>query len=356
MRMKKILSTLALVFLFLGYLPTYYLPALNSATLSGGSAALSDSRPGGTAVSYTFDFDNVTLSSIKCIKVVLSDAATGGAAPTGIVTTGVTYSATNSDYIPDAQTWTAAEIVSGSFKITNATGEIPASATNATVQVTGITNGSTAETTYYAQFSTYDNIDCATTPRDSGAVAFIYATGQAVSATVDPSLSMNVQAVASGGTVNGATTNITTTDGTIPFATIATSTNKIAAHDVLVGTNAGSGYTLYIRYTQTFNDAGTNDINNHTGTNAAPTAFSAAGTEAFGYTTNDGVLGTGTTDRFTSAGGNKWAAFSTSNVEVGYSASSVSETTRVGYQAGVSSTTAATAYSTTVVLTATPLY
>ncbi|MEO6728872.1 MAG: hypothetical protein ABIM99_03030, partial [Candidatus Dojkabacteria bacterium] len=90
-----------------------------------------------------------------------------------------------------------------------------------------------------------------------------------------------------------------------------------------------------------------------TGTNATPTAFSAAGTPAFGYTTADATLGTGTAGRFT--GGN-WAAFTTSPLEVVYSAVAAAETIRVGYQAGISTTTPAGSYLTTVIYTATPIY
>lgn len=331
---------------------------VRAATLSGASIALSDSRPS-TASTYTFDFDGVSLSTIKCIKVVLSDAATGGSAPTGISTTGVTYNAAGSDFVPDVQTWTAAEITTGSFKITNSTGEIPGSATDATVLVTGITNGSTAETGYFAQFSTYNNIDCATTPVDSGVGTFIYATGQAVSLTVDATLSFNIAAVNSGSPVDSASgpnTTVTTTDGTIPFGTVTTSANSIAAHDLTITTNAGSGYTVYTRYTQAPTNGAASIDDLATYTNASPGSFSAAGTEAFGYTTNDGVLGTGTTTRFATTP--QWAAFTTSNLEVAYSAAAVSsQTTRVGYEVGISGTTPAGLYNnSTVIFTATPAY
>lgn len=317
-----------------------------AAVLGGGNVSLSDSRPSETS-SYTFEFDNVTLSSIKCIKVVLSDAVTGGSAPTGINTASVTYSAANSDYIPDVQTWTAAEIAAGSFKITNATGEIPASATDATVQVTGITNGSAADTAYYAQFSTYDNIDCATSAVDSGVATFIYTSGQAVSLTVDPSISFALSTVAVGQSVNGAAVTVATTTSTIPFSTVTDSANAVAAHTATVSTNAGSGYFLYARYTAvpTYD---VNDIDDHTGDHTTPTTMSA-GTEAFGYTTED-------TD-YSQFQSNKYAAFTTSNAEAAKSAAAISnDATKIGYQVGVSGSTTAGTYTTTVILTVTPFY
>jgi hypothetical protein len=297
----------------------------------------------------------ITLSAIKCMKLVFSDAASGGSVPSGMTTTSAAYNAAGSDYVPDVQTWTVDASVNGTVEITNATGETPASATDGTVLLTGITNGNTAEVGYFLQFSTYNNVDCSSSAVDSGVTTFIYTTGQAVSLTVDPSLSFTVAGVASGQSVNGVTTTVTSTDGTIPFGTVTTSANSIAAHDLTVTTNAGSGYTVYTRYTQAPTN-GTHSITDWTGTNAAPTTFSAAGTEAFGYTTNDSTLGTGTAGRFTSA--SNFAAFTTSNLEVAYSAAAVaSDVTRVGYQVGIAGTTPAGTYNnSTVIFTATPAY
>jgi len=345
---KKVKITLPVVGLILALVYFFYSTAgVSAAALTGGSLTLSDSQPSASSVSYTIDFDNVTLSSIKCIKVVLSDAATGGSAPTGINTASVTYNAANSDYIPDVETWTAAELATGSFKITNATGETPGSATGATVQVTGITNGSTVDTAYYAQFSTYDNVDCSTSPVDSGVVTFIYTTGQAVSLTVDPSISFSISSVASAQTVNGATVTVTSSSSTIPLGTVTSSANAIAAHDLAVTTNAGSGYSVSTRYSDK-PTSGSNDIDDHTGDHTTPTTMSA-GTEAFGYTTEDTTY-----SQFQS---NKYAAFTTSNAAIANNTVAVNnETTRVGYQVGVGGTTPAGTYTTTVILTCTPSY
>lgn len=329
-----------------------------AATLSGSSVALSDARTSGTSVSYTIDFDNVTTSTIKCIKVVFSTAATGGTAPTGMTTTSAAFDAA-SDYIPTPGSWAASHPTNGTVHIKYNTGETPGSATNATVVLTGITNGSTAETNYFVQFSTYNNMDCTANGVDSGTGAFIYTTGQAVSLTVDPTISFNIALVAGSEAVNGATTTVATTDGTIPFSTVTDQANAIAAHDITTTTNAGSGYTAFIRYTAAPSDGGSETITDVSpGTNSSPQDFSAAGVEAFGYTTNDttlSVTGDGA-NRFTTPA-NQWAAFTTSNAEVAYSAAAVSsQTIRVGYQVGVSGTTAAAVYTSTVIITCTPLY
>ncbi len=351
---KKILaSTLALA---VGLTPlTPVLSGVSAASLTGSKVALSDSRPSGTSVSYDLEFDNVTTSAIKCLKVEFDTAADGtGGKPTGLDITSAALSG-SSDYIPTPASWSVSNNnTTGVSSITFATGETPAGATDRNVILTGITNGSTAETGYYAIFSTYNNTDCTSSGVDTGIGTFIYVTGQAVSLTVDPTIAFNVAAVASSQTVNGATTTVTSTDGTIPFGTVTTGALSIAAHDATVTTNAGSGYTIYIRYTAK-PTSGSNDIDDHSGSNAAPSAMSA-GTEAFGYTTNDSSL-SGTATRFTDSAP-EYAAFTTSNAEVAYSAAAVSsETTRIGYAVGISGTTPAGTYgASTVILTATPAY
>ena len=327
-----------------------------AAVLNTASVSLSDPRTSTASVTYTITQSGVTLAPIKCIKVQFSTAVTAGSKPSGMTITSLAFGGA-SNYVPTPASWTPTNTdATGVSTLTFATGETPASASARTVVLTGITNGNTAGTTYFVQFSTYNNVDCSTTPVDSNVIAFIYTSAQVVSGTVDPTLSISVASVASGQTVNAATTNITTTTTTVPFGTLSTGTNRIGAQDVTIGTNASGGYTLYIDYTGTFTNGAGGNISDHSGTNASPTTFSAAGTSAFGYTTNDATLGTGTAARFTSSGGNKWAAFTTSPVEAAYSATPVSETTRIGYQVGISATTPAGSYTTTVILTVTPIY
>lgn len=329
---------------------------MQAATLTGSVTALSDSRPSATSVSYDLQFDNVTTGAIKCLRLEFDTSADGsGSKPSGMDVSSAALSG-SSDYIPTPASWSvSANNTTGVVSITYTTGETPASATDRNLILTGITNGSTAETGYFVKFNTYNNTDCSSSAVDSGTGTFIYVTGQAVSLTVDSTLSFGVAAVNSSQAVNSATTTVTSTDGTIPFGTVTTGALSIAAHDLTVSTNAGSGYTVYIRYTQAPTN-GTDSINDHSGTNASPSSLSA-GTEAFAYTTNDSTLGTGTAARFTDSAP-EWAAFTTSNAEVAYSSGAVSsETTRVGYAVGVSGTTPAGLYqNSTVILTATPAY
>ncbi|MFS8130490.1 MAG: hypothetical protein ACMG57_00780 [Candidatus Dojkabacteria bacterium] len=346
---KLFISLFALV-LIIGAIP---IVKLQAAALSTGSIFLSDSRISSTNVTYSITFSGVTTSAIQCINVKFSDASVAGSKPSGMTITSLALSGT-STYIPTPGSWGVVNTdATGTSAITFASGETPASASNRTVILTGITNGSVAGTTYFLQFSTYNNTDCTTSPVDSATIAFIYTNGQTVTASVDPTLTFSIAGVASAASVNSSTTNVTTTSTTVPFGTITASTNKIAAQDLSVGTNAGSGYTVTVRYTGILSNGTGGTIIDWTGTNASPTTFSAAGTSAFGYTTEDTTLGTGTAGRF---GSNKWSGFTTSPLEVAYSAGAASDTVRVGYQAGISTTTPAGSYTTTVIYTATPIY
>jgi hypothetical protein len=334
--------------------------AVTAATLQSASVTMSDSRPNATAVSYDFQTNGVTTSAIKCIKIEFDTAWDGSASkPTGMDISAAALSGT-SDYMPTPASWTVSNNnATGVSTITFGTGETPASATSRNLVLSGITNGSTANDDFHLLFSTYNNIDCTSSPVDNVTVSLIYTNGQAVSMTVEGSISFVVAGVTGNGAlaVNGATISngLATTSTTIPFGTLTSVSNKIAAQDLTVSTNYGNGYSVYTRYTGK-PTVGTYTIDDHTGSNAAPTAFSSAGAESFGYTTNDASL-SGTATRFTATGGNKWAAFTASNAEIAYSSAPVAtETTRVGFQAGISNLTEPGAYVTTVTYTAVPVY
>ena len=158
---------------------------------------------------------------------------------------------------------------------------------------------------------------------------------------------------------------------TIPFGTLSAGTEKVAAHDITITTNAGGGYTVTASHSANVQGTGaplisgaTNNIDPFSGTNGTPTTWSAPGgttantnTAFFGYTTNDSTLCTGTAARFTSSGGNKWAGSSTVGQEVACSAAGVSsETTRLGWEIEANDIHPAGSYTGTVILVATPTY
>ena len=331
---------------------------IHAATLSASSASLSDSRPSFTS-NYTFTGSSVTTGApgtIKCIKEVFADTSAGVNVPTGMSTSGgsTTFDTALSNYMPTPASWTFNKAVNGTFTLVNAAGEVPASAAARKVVVNGITNSSTADTRFWLRFNTYNNVDCATSPVDSASVLFILTAGSTLSLTVDQTLSFSVNAVVGGQACNGATTTQPSTATTIPFGTVTAAANSIVCQDLTAATNATNGYTIYARYTGQPQNALAQTIANHVGTNAAPTAFPSAGTEAYGYTTNDFSLGTGTANRF---GSNLWAGMTTTNAEVAFEAAGVNLTTyRVGHEVGVSLTTRPGTYQTTVIYTCTPVY
>lgn len=345
---QKVISILATLSL-LASTSLIYAPFVSAGALTSASVQLSDSRPGQATTTYSFGFTTTVTTSIKQLTILFCTTASGTCtAPTGLVNTGATIGSDNIAGTGRTNTFS----VNGTL-----TTVITTPATQSTQAVTisyaGITNP-TSTGVYYARITTYS--DAGTTIIDGPtSIAFAVTTGITASVTVDPSLTFAVNSVASSQSVNGATTTVSSTSTTIPFGSVSTSSNGIAAQQVVVTTNAQNGYTVYIKYTATPSDGNGHTIADLAGaTNASPVSFSAAGTSAFGYTTTSTTLGTGTATRFS---GGKWAAFTTSNLEVAHNSAAVSsDTTTIGYQVGIGGTQQAGTYTTTVVLTATPTY
>ena len=328
----------------------------NAGTLSTSKVALSDPRPSTTAVNYTFTGSSVTTSLTKCIKLVFATTATGSTVPTGFDSTvgAVAINNAGTNYVPTPASLTLTKTVNGTLTLVDAAGQTPASASARTVSIDGITNSSVADTAYYLRINTFGNSDCATSPIDNTTVEFINTSGSTLSLTVDNTLTFTVNAVAGSASCNGATSTQASTATTIPFGTVNAATNQIVCQDLTASSNATNGYTIFARYTSKPTNTLSQTIADHTGTNASPTVFSGAGTEAYGYTTDDATLGTGTAGRFIS---NKWAAMTTSNNEVAYEAAGVSSTTyRIGHEVGVSLTTSPGTYTTTIIYTCTPVF
>jgi hypothetical protein len=324
----------------------------HAATITIASLGLGDSRPGATNVGYTFTGSNVSLVTIRCIREVYADTPGGVTVPAGMSTAAANFDTTNSNFIPTPASWTLTRPANGILQLTLAAGEVPASAAARKLVFTNISNGSVADTRYYLRLNTYSDTAC-TVPIDNATISFIYTNGSTVTLTVDPTLTFTVNGVSSGQACNGSTSTQTSTATTIPFGTVNIAANSIVCQDLQISTNATNGFTVYARYTGK-PQSGANLIADTAGTNAAPTAFSAPGTEAYGYTTNDVSLGTGTANRFSS---NLWAAMTGSNNEIAFDATGVTSTVyRVGHQVGISATTRPGTYITTIIYTCTPVY
>lgn len=309
------------------------LPAF--AAPSDASVTLSDPRVDQTST-YTVDLSTVdTGTNIGCFEVNFSANFDGTGDVTGMDTSSSTldsqallgggFSVDNSQSAADT------------VRATNATATAP-SATG-TVVFGGITNGSTAETSYFATVTTYQTDSCSTEV-ESVVVQFVYTNGQQVSVTVEPSLNFDIAPVTSStGVADGETTTVATTDGTIPFGSVTAGANGVAAHDLSISTNAQAGYNVDVRYTGTLTNASTDTISDVSGDGVA---FPVG--EGFGY--------------HLSAGTDNWQQFSTSNENVMTSsvATSGSDTETVTYQVGIDTSTEAGTYTTTVIYTATPTY
>jgi len=329
----------------------------NAGTLSTAKVALSDPRPSTTAVNYTFTGSSVTTSTIKCIKFVFATTATGSTVPTGFDSSvgAVALNGAGTNYVPTPASLTLTKTTNGTLTLVDAAGQTPASASARTVSIDGITNSTVADTSYYLRINTYNNVDCATTPVDNSTVQFINTNGSTLSLTVDNTLTFTVNAVAGAALCNGATSTQASTATTIPFGTVNASANQIVCQDLTASSNGTNGYTIFARYTAKPTNALSQTILDLAGApNSTPITFTAAGTEAYGYTTDDGTLGTGTAGRFVP---NKWAAMTATNAEVAYEAAGVSSTTyRIGHEVGIGLTTFPGTYTTTVIYTCTPVF
>lgn len=343
---KWVISSLLILVLSL-----FFIKKIIAASLTNGYVTLSDSRPSTTS-NYTFSFSGATSTTIRCVKINFSTSSVGITVPTGLGSTGASVAVdAASNFVSGISSWTLGKATNGTLTISNATGGV-AVGTTGSVIINNITNSSVGDTAYYAHFNTYSDQGC-TTSVDSGVIAFINTNGQTVTLTVDPSFTFSVNSVGVGETVNGTPTTVATTTNSIPLGSVTVGSNAIAAQDLTVQTNAGHGYTLYTRYTAAPTN-GSYSISDFTGTNAAPVVFSVGGTESFGYTTSSTTLSTNPA-RFS---GGKWAKFTTTNMEIGYTGAPTTsaQTTRIGYQVGVNGSTPAGSYTTIVILTATPTY
>jgi hypothetical protein len=332
--------------------------SLWAASLTDTSLTLSDPR---TSLPSNYRIQATgfsTSTAIGCVEVNLNTQADGsGVSPSAITTTTSTYNGTS---LTGLTAWSVDNATNGTLRATNGSPETPTSSSGY-FEWGNITNGDTEGTAYYAIITTYTLDDC-TTPVDNAVMAFVYRDGELVSLEIGTQLTFDIVGVLAGQSVNGATTD-TLSDATgINYGTVTSSSTATSAHDLQVSTNAAGGYTVYIRHQEPFQTIGGSTItwSSSPGSNTTPLAFPSAGTEAWGYTTEDSSLstGSGAADRFTSSGGNKWARFETSNEEVIYNTvgSGTVETTRVGHQVSIADSTPAGTYQTTIIYTVVATY
>ena len=377
-RTVKIVAVFALTIL-LAFPPLvdFFIPLTHAADLTSYSVSIGDSRAG-VATYHNYQFNTPSTTSIKTITFqYCTTASSTCTAPAGMILTatpslGTVSGIAGSGFAAAGSSGTCTGTGNSACTVTLTVTTPSAQTGGATVivpVVSGITNPTTVNTTYFVRITTKDGSAATIDGPDSAAFAILDTTSIAVSASVDPTLTFTVASVASSGLVNGATTTVSSTNTTIPFSTLTSGNPAISAQDLTVTTNASSGYTITASNAATtsgapLQSAAGDNIDTFSGTNASPTTWSApAGTSAnvntgyFGYTTNDATLCTGTASRFTSSGGNKWAGTTTTGQEVACSTTGVSsEVTRIGYQAEINDLQPAGSYTGTVILIATPTY
>lgn len=331
----------------------------SAATFSSARVSLADPRPSQTAVTYTVTVSSVTSTTIRCIKADFSSApGTSTPIANSFSAAGASITAASSTLVNSSSSGWTATPATNQITYTNATGITPSTTTGATYVIAGVNNASVADTGYWLRFNTYSNTDCSTGPVDGTTMGFIYTNGSTLSLTVDQTLTFTVNAVAATQACNSAgNTTAASTATTIPFGTVSPAANGLVCQDLTASTNSTNGYTIFARYTAAPTNGLGQPLDDHAGTNAAPSSFPAAGTlEAYGYSTNDATLGTGTANRFTDAAP-EFAAMTTSNAEVAYEAAGVNSTTyRIAHQVGVTTLTLPGTYTTTVIYTCTPVY
>ena len=316
----------------------------SAATYTSGSASLSTPAISAASTTYTFTLGGVTLSAIKCMQVQFTTAIGTTSKPTGMTVTGATFSGT-SNYVPTPASWSPANNnTDGTVKITYSTGETPASAAGRTIVLGGITNGSSAGTTYYATISTFNNVDCATSPIDSGSVAFAFSQGVQVTAAVNPTLTFTV----------GSTS--------CALSTLSSTAATTCSHTIAAGTNAASGYTISYLAANTLTSSGTNTPTiTAIGTTAAA---SSTGSEQFGINLKANTTPSvgadpsgGTGAALTNYDTANSFAFNTAGANIAsVSVPSATTTFTVSYIANISAQTEAGAYSTTVTYNAVANY
>ncbi len=323
------------------------------------------------AISLTPSFDTpITDGSIKLIFNDEFDLS-------GITPADISVSGSNVEWSDDEEIYSNGSLVAldkpwfteiahaqGSSSITfDFVGDISSVNGIITFIITGVTPPSPPPTTgtYTFIVQWYDNNYPGGSPLYVQNSKVYFYSDTTVTATVPTSFTFFINPVASG-TVNSANiTTSTTTGAAASFGSYTSAENRIASHDLLVSTNSTNGYVVTTQYSGAFQSSGSDILDNFTGSNTTPTTWATppgSGTEAyFGYTTNDSSLLSSATDRFTSSGGNKWAAFTTTPNEVAYSAIPITnETTRVGYRLEITNLQPAGIYSTNVMYIATPTF
>ncbi len=162
------------------------------------------------------------------------------------------------------------------------------------LEIGTVASGGTNQIVNHATPATY-SISSDSTDEDSKDALIVVISGVTVSATVDESLTVSVNAVAAGALCDdngGAPSEITTTATTVPFATITTEAFYNGCQRIDVGTNAAGGYNTTVRQTQLLT-SGSNTVAEGTCDSGTPCSDTSLGgwedptANGFGYCADD---------------------------------------------------------------------
>jgi len=210
---------------------------------------------------------------------------------------------------------------------------------------------------YSVSYNIYDNMQGTGTPVEYGDGVVHLNHIVIVTATVPSRLEFAINPVSTG-TVNGATITTATTSGyLVNFGGYDGADDRIAAHDLVVSTNATDGYIITVEYNEPMT-TGVFTIPDFTASNSDPqdwaTPPGSGSNGYFGYTTDDDSLFAAPYDRFSA---DKWAKFEAIPREVAHDPGPVrDQTTRVGYRLELNQYQNVGVYSNTLMYIVTPTY
>lgn len=293
------------------------------------------------------------VSVMRCVKVQLSAGAYG----TGGMPAGTLFDA-SSDLLggylngpnwtnPDLSSWP-----SGVVTWSNSTGSTP-SYSNWFGFLIHQMPSAPAGSTLWVTISSYSGVgdgsgNCTGAVLDGPSTSpLIIIPNTSVATVVPPTLSLSITGRSS--ICNGqaaANFQSSSTSTAVGLGHLNASNVGGGAQDLTLTSNAGNGANVYIRTSgatpNALRDGAGHNIADISGTNSAPGSAPTAGTEGFGYTSND------TSTAFTT---NTWAKLTSANSAVLVSGSAT-KSACVGFAATVAPSTAAGSYSTNVVYTA----
>lgn len=227
----------------------------SAAELNGEIVSLSVPTIGATAT-YTITVGNVTGAAIGCVRIAFTDSVGGSILPAGMGILAANLTTTGTLITPSSD----ADFDGHTYEIIDSTPASPGAGTH-TIILSGVTNSTVANTTYYVTVNTFSDVACTTAVDTNGVGAFVNTAGVVVDATVNPSLTFTV----------GTTT--------CTLGVLTTSAHGKCSHVMTAASNATSGYAISYYTPATLTSSGGDTI---TANGATAIADASGVTEQYG--------------------------------------------------------------------------